>query len=170
MSVVKHAEINMPPAPEAPKTAMDVLSENFDAVTISQFGKENFMQFKISEELTIDLDKLDSECARQSNAFTILTRVAAKARYDAKMAKLDVKIAFAKTADFLRSPQGLAAQGKKVTENSVVEAIDLQPEYIAAQKRHLEAEYVADVIDGLVEGYRQKKAMLMTIKGVSEAF
>lgn len=150
------------------KTPLEILQENFDNVTISQFGKDNFIQFRISEEMTIDENKLDYECATQAQFYATLSRAWARARYEAKLAKLDTQKAYAVAADFLRSPQGLAAQGKKATENSVAEAIDVQPEYINAQKRQIEAEFVADTLEGMLNSLRQKKAMLMCLKGISE--
>ncbi|MDD4292265.1 MAG: hypothetical protein PHX51_08555 [Clostridia bacterium] len=114
---VKKDNLPAPPTPDTNAiTPLEALTGDFNNVTISGFGEVNFAQFKITEEMHIDLNKLDEECAVQPALYGKLSRVVSKAKYDAKIAKAETKKEYARCADFLRSPQGLAAQGKKATE------------------------------------------------------
>jgi len=111
------------------------------------------------KDITIDETGLDIECLNQAALFmkySINSAEAAQARDLAKdgldlvRAQIDKEIRFTPERFFIT----------KITETVVSNCIIEQPDYEKANKAYLQARYEADVAQGAVRAFDQKKSML----------
>jgi hypothetical protein len=141
------------------------MESNFDNVSVTSYGQENYTQAKLSDILSLHADNLVEDAFTQAIQFAKWVAISNTAKRDAVKAYRNRKMIAAKLADFARSAEGLTAQGKKTTEATVESFVLTHSEYQLALRQEIESQYVADLYAGVVEGFKQRHELLISLLG-----
>lgn len=82
---------------------------------------------------------------------------------DAQHSRLKLRFEVVEASLYDRHRKALAAVGEKVTEKMVENAVKLDPEYVAAKNRVIEAETIAAVRRACTEALKDRKDMLVQL-------
>jgi len=111
------------------------------------------------KDIMIDETALDIECLNQASLFMQYTIYSAKKAMERDLAKDALDLVRAQLDKSIRiNPEQYEIA--KITETVVSNAIIEEPQYQTANKKYLEARYEADVAQGAVRAFDQKKSML----------
>ena len=111
------------------------------------------------KDITIDETGLDIECLNQAALFMKYSINSAEAAMARDLAKDGLDLVRAQIDKEIRStPERFYIT--KITETVVSNCIIEQPDYEKANKAYLQARYEADVAQGAVRAFDQKKSML----------
>ena len=113
---------------------------------------------ELREAVPVMVNRLDEECADQSELFMEACELAAEAKAEAKAAKHNLEQAKAEVQVSYRD--GSCPTEVKLTETSMLALIDSHKDVIAAKKELREADKEAYLCESLVSAFDHKRSML----------
>lgn len=111
-------------------------------------------------DITISSDELDLDCLEQPALMLKYTKHLAEMKRQVDEAKEALSITKAEVDRKIREhPESYGIEGK-ATENAISSAILTEDDYQEASKAYIDANYEANMADGAVKAFEQRKNML----------
>lgn len=112
------------------------------------------------KDITISSDELDLDCLEQPSLMLKYTKHLAEMKRQVDEAKEALSITKAEVDRKIREhPESYGIEGK-VTEGAITSALLTEDDYQKASKKYIDANYEANMAEGAVKAFEQRKNML----------
>lgn len=116
---------------------------------------------EFARDVKINVHDLSKHFCEQATLFAYYATKAHQAQTFADGKKQLMGVANAQIAKSIRDEA--AAEGKKITEAAIAQAIEIHPDYVRARRTYNEAQGIADLAKTYLEALKQRRDMLIQL-------